>query len=104
MIEFHKTEVRRHRRRTLVNAINRLNRVIEQARQQGIEIRYEMLGGSGGGYCQLGSRHILFVDLSLSTSEQLEKLLGDFALSSRIDNSETLNVELDNAPSVRKAA
>ena len=87
-----------------MNAINRLNRVIEKARQQGIEIRYEMLGGSSGGYCRLGSKHILFIDLSLSTSEQLEKLLGDFALSSRINSCEILTVPLDDATRVRKAA
>ncbi|WP_425396833.1 hypothetical protein [Aeoliella sp.] len=44
------------------------------AKQQGFEIRYEHLGGSGTGYCQVGEQRWLVVDVAQPVEEQLEQL------------------------------
>lgn len=46
------------------------------ARRLGYQIREEWLGECGGGACEFGGRKWLFLDLSLSTLEQLEQLLA----------------------------
>ncbi len=44
------------------------------AQQLGYHIREEWMGGSGGGQCEFAGRKWIFVDLSLSTVEQLEQI------------------------------
>lgn len=44
------------------------------AKHQGFEIRYEHLGGSGTGYCQVGEQRWLVVDVAQPVEEQLEQL------------------------------
>lgn len=41
---------------------------------QGFEIRYEHLGGAGTGYCQLGEKRWVVVDVAQSAEDQLEQL------------------------------
>lgn len=54
--------------------LEKVNEIIDQARMAGFEIRFEMLSGQGGGFCQIANRKILFVDLSLNAPDQLEIL------------------------------
>lgn len=55
-----------------MNTIAQLDRWIEIARQQNYEVRFDWFGGTGGGVCELGSRKYLFIDLALTSIEQLE--------------------------------
>lgn len=41
---------------------------------QGFEVRYEHLGGSGTGYCRVGERRWMLVDVAQGVEEQLEEL------------------------------
>jgi hypothetical protein len=52
--------------------LEQVNEIIDRARMAGFEIRFEMLSGQGGGFCQVANRKILFVDLSLNAPDQLE--------------------------------
>ena len=44
------------------------------SQQLGYQIREEWMGGSGGGQCEFAGRKWIFVDLALSTVEQLEQI------------------------------
>ncbi len=54
--------------------IRQLDAFIELARVQGFEIRYELLGGSGGGICRIKGKPCLFLDVSCGPAEQLEMI------------------------------
>ncbi|MFO0913271.1 MAG: hypothetical protein U0795_09955 [Pirellulales bacterium] len=58
-----------------MNAVDRLEWVLELARQMGYEVRHEWLGGARGGCCLVGGRRLLFVDVSASVPEQLEQVV-----------------------------
>lgn len=64
-----------------------LEEYLRVAEQRGYEIRQEWLDGNGGGVCEFGGKKWLFVDLALSTVEQLaqvsEALAADANLTSR---------------------
>lgn len=55
-----------------MNIIAQLDQSIEVARQQGYHVRFDWFGGTGGGVCQVNGKKVLFIDLALSTVEQLE--------------------------------
>ncbi|QDS89994.1 hypothetical protein [Rosistilla ulvae] len=55
-------------------ALDRLGKAIATAKRLGFVVRSEWLGGSATGWCELGGKRILFVDLSLSVHEQLEQV------------------------------
>jgi hypothetical protein len=57
-----------------LNIVSQIDDLIQQARRAGFEIRYEYLGGRGGGVCEFGGKRWLFVDLALSTEESWEVL------------------------------
>ena len=57
---------------TSLSTVEQMDVLIELANDMGYEVRHEVLGGAGGGRCEIGGRKILFVDLSLGTIEQLE--------------------------------
>lgn len=62
-----------------------LEQLIDNARQSGFEIRYENLGGAGGGICEFHGKRWLFVDVSVSTLDALDRLregLQAFTVSS----------------------
>jgi len=65
---------------TTLSTVEQLDTLIELARDMGYEVRHEMLGGVGGGRCEVGGRKVLFIDLSLGSVDQLElvsKALAD---------------------------
>ena len=59
-----------------------LEQLIQTARQRGFEVRYEDLGGRGGGVCEFGGKRWLFIDLAVSAEESWEAL--QMALSQAI--------------------
>ena len=57
-----------------MHTVELMEQAVEVARQLGYGVRQEWLGGCGGGACEIGGRKWIFLDLSLTTSEQLEQL------------------------------
>ena len=56
----------------MTTTIQQLDALILVAQENGYQIRYEYLGGAGGGLCEFGGRKWLFVDLALNAIETLE--------------------------------
>lgn len=59
-------------RKELLGTVHRLERVLQIAEQEGIEVRREWLRGIRGGLVRLGKKAVLFVDEALPISEQWE--------------------------------
>lgn len=57
-----------------MTAMARFDRLVEYAESLGYRVRYENLGGTGGGACQYGGRKVLFVDLSLGVLDQIDHM------------------------------
>ena len=57
-----------------MHAVEALEQALEVAGQLGYEVRQEYLGGAAGGACEFGGKKWIFVDLGLSTSEQVEQV------------------------------
>ncbi len=55
-----------------ISRLEQLERLLEIASEEGIEVRNEWLGGIRGGLVRIGRSPILFVDQSLPVPEQLE--------------------------------
>jgi len=62
-----------------MHAANLLEEALAVARQLGYEIRYECLGGSGGGACHYADKKWMFVDLAAETDDQIERVLQGLA-------------------------
>ncbi len=54
------------------NSVDQLETLLELAKDMGYEVRYESLGGIGGGTCEYGGRKCLFVDITLGVLDQLD--------------------------------
>ena len=52
----------------------RLRTLVVGAKEAGIQIRSEWLGGETGGACELGEQRWIFIDLSLSIAEQVNQV------------------------------
>lgn len=64
-----------------MNVAQRLRERIRAAQAFGFEIRHEVLDDQTPGWCQIGSRKLMFVDLAATTAEQLaqvEEFVEDF--------------------------
>ena len=61
---------------TSLSTVEQLDTLIELAKDMGYEVRHEMLGGVGGGRCEVAGKKVLFIDLSLGTMDQLD-LVGN---------------------------
>ena len=57
-----------------MHRVERLEQLLAEAAQRGYVVRQEWLGGRGGGACEIAGRKHLFVDLALSTAEQLAQI------------------------------
>lgn len=58
-----------------MHTIDILEEAIQLASSSGWQVRHEWLGGSRGGACRLGVKHLLFIDRSLTAEEQLDQVL-----------------------------
>lgn len=56
-----------------MNAVEQLKTLLTGLREAGWEIRYDWLGGAGGGPCQVRGQRILFLDLAQGPLEQLDQ-------------------------------
>lgn len=56
------------------NVVARLRHRIDQAKRQGFHVRIEVLGDEQPGWCQVGTKRLIFLDLSQTAAEQLAQL------------------------------
>lgn len=86
-----------------MHSVERLERLKALAEEAGYTIRYEWLGGVGGGACEFAGRKWIFIDLALSVLEQLqqveEALLADPTLAGHLPR-----LAAQGGGGVRKAA
>ncbi len=59
-----------------MHSIDVLEEAIGLAQMSGIEVRHEWLAESTGGICRIGTKQVLFVDLSLTAQEQLQQVIA----------------------------
>ncbi len=57
-----------------MHTVELLEQVLQVAEHLGYGIRHEWLGGQGCNACEFGGRKWLFVDLAVSTPEQLDQI------------------------------
>jgi len=65
---------------------DKLEALLELARQIGLTVRREAQSGDGGGYCVLKGRRILFVDTVAPVDVQYDKALAALALQPEIES------------------
>ncbi|RMG01615.1 MAG: hypothetical protein D6741_04995 [Planctomycetota bacterium] len=66
-----------------MHSVERIRFLLDAAKEQGWVVREEWLSGAGCSVCELRGARVLFVDLSLPTSEvlsQLEEICRDAAV------------------------
>jgi len=62
-----------------VTAEEKLDAVIRLAESLGVAVRYEAMGGAGGGLCEIRGKAIMFVDTDAPTRVAYERLLKALA-------------------------
>lgn len=85
------------------NSVEQLEVLLELAKDMGYEVRYESLGGIGGGACEYAGRKCLFVDLSLGILEQLDFVSRALGNDPQVALYE-MTGDQESALQVRKAA
>ena len=73
------------------------------AESLGYQIREENLGGIGGGACEVAGRKCLFVDIAMSSVEQLDQVVLAISRDPAVHMTE-LPAELRNLFPIRRAA
>ncbi len=58
-----------------MHTVELLEQALDLATRAGYTVRLEWLGGIGGGGCELRGQKILFIDLALGPSDQLDQAL-----------------------------
>ena len=80
-----------------MSTIQQFDQLVEIAEQLGYRVRYDYFGGTGGGVCEFSGNKWLFLDLALSSAEQLEQLqetLANEPLLATINVAEELKQKL----------
>ena len=62
-----------------MSTIKKIDRLTAIAEQLGYQVRYDYFGGTGGGTCEFAGKKVLFMDLALTSVEQLERLQDTLA-------------------------
>lgn len=81
-----------------MSTIQHLEQLIEVAEQLGYRIRYDYFGGTGGGVCEFSGNKWLFLDLALTSNEQLIQIrntLADEPLLATIKLPDEVMLELN---------
>ncbi len=86
-----------------MHSIELMEQAIAAAKALGYGVRQEYLGGVGGGGCEIAGRKWLFLDLALSTEEQLGQVIETLLLDHGIYTLE-LSPELARRMGIRRAA
>ena len=75
-----------------MHTVDLLEEAVAAARKLGYQLRHEWLDGSGGGACQFGGKRWIFIDLALSTPDQLDQVV-----SALLDDPRTPQISLSPA-------
>ena len=59
-----------------MHTVEMMEQAVSVAESLGYGVRQEWLGGCGGGACEIAGRKWIFIDVSLTTAEQLDQLAG----------------------------
>lgn len=86
-----------------MHTVELLDQAKTAAQMLGYRLREEWLDGSGGGVCEIRGTRYLFVDLALSTSDQLDQLLEALKEDQGIDRL-TLSPPLSRRLGIRRSA
>ena len=62
-----------------MSTIEKIDQLIHIAEQLGYRVRYDYFGGTGGGICEFSGNKWLFMDLALTSTEQLDQLRDSLA-------------------------
>ena len=73
------------------------------AKSMGYQIREENLGGVGGGACEVAGRKCLFVDITMSSAEQLDEVVSAMQDDPAI-HLQAMDYELQSLFQPRRAA
>lgn len=65
---------------------SRLEDLLALAAEIGLEVRREPLGGSGGGYCVMRGRKVLFIDTLADLETRYDKTLAALAQLPEVDS------------------
>jgi len=57
-----------------MSTIEKIDQLVKVAEELGYKVRYDYFGGTGGGICEFSGNKYLFIDLALTSPEQLELL------------------------------
>lgn len=83
-----------------MSTLEEIEQLIEVAEKLGYRIRYDYFGGTGGGVCEFSGNKWLFMDLALTSNEQLIQLkrtlanepsLGTVSLTGDLQSTDELN-------------
>jgi hypothetical protein len=66
-----------------MTAQEKLDQLVEIAKGLGVSVRYEAMGGGGGGLCRLRDKTVLFVDMDADGLTSYERVL--LSLASNFD-------------------
>jgi hypothetical protein len=86
-----------------MHTVELLESALSLAQQLGYRTRREWLGGAGGGACEFAGQRWIFVDLSLTTVEQLEQVAEALREDPAIYVTE-LSPQLRSLLGIRKSA
>ncbi len=84
-----------------MSTIEQIDQLVHVAEQLGYRIRYDYFGGTGGGVCEFSGTKWLFLDLALTSVDQLEQLQTALADEPLL---ETANCADEVIQGVRRAA
>lgn len=62
-----------------MSAVARFDQLVEQMIARGYQVRFEHLGGTGGGACEYSGKRVLFIDLAMSLPDQIDQLQAALA-------------------------
>ena len=57
-----------------MSTVEQIDQLVDIAEQLGYRVRYDYFGGTGGGVCEFSGNKWLFLDLALTSVEQLDQL------------------------------
>ena len=66
-----------------MHTVELLEEAMETARKLGYQLRQEWLDGTGGGACQFGGKQWIFIDLALSTADQIDQIASALSADPR---------------------
>lgn len=77
-----------------MHCVDVLEEAIQIAKSSGFEVRHEWLAETAGGPCRIGTKHVLFVDLSLTADEQLSQVLDGLRSCEQLKLSDSTSTVL----------